>query len=485
MEKYLVKGKFYPTIGMECHVQLKTKTKLFAGVSNDAREAAPNTLITPLCIGLPGTLPVLNAEAVNLTIKAGLALRAEVASVSHFDRKHYFYPDLPKGYQITQFEKPLVGKGVVEVPMDNGEWVSIGITRAHLEEDAGKNIHPAGRDYSLVDLNRSGTPLLEIVSEPDIHSPAEAKAFAKELYLIMKYADVSDVDLYHGNMRFDVNVSVSSDPSKLGTRSETKNLNSFKSVEKAVEFEINRQIELLEKGQTVSQETRGWDEAKQRTTSQRSKEDAHDYRYFPEPDIPPLIIEKALVAKMAESMPLLPAALRERFAALGLESAQVETILEEPIVAELLRYSSEAHDTKTTKTIANWCLGVLQKLVIDNRINWHKVVGSLERLVTLAAMVDSNLVSSTAAKDMLEEVINRDINPKKLAQDRDLLQVSDEGELVMIIEQVLTENVKAASDVKNGELKAIGFLVGQVMKLSKGTANPAVVQDLIKKQLGV
>ena len=369
--KYLINNKYYPTIGIECHVQLNTKTKLFAGVGNDAREAAPNSLISPLCIALPGTLPVLNAEAVNLTIKAGLALRAEIAQVSHFDRKHYFYPDLPKGYQISQFEQPLVGKGVVEVLQEGGSSFTVGITRAHLEEDAGKNTHPSGKDYSLVDLNRSGTPLLEIVSEPDIHSAAEAKAYTKELYLLMKYADVSDVDLYHGNMRFDVNVSVSDNLDKLGTRSETKNLNSFKSVEKAVEFEIERQIELLEKGLVITQETRGWDEAKQKTTSQRSKEDAHDYRYFPEPDIPPLIIDKQTVVQIAESMPLLPAVLREKFAEIGLDFAQVNAILDEPIVAEAVRYINEAHDSKTAKTIANWCLGEIQKLVIDNKTSWQ------------------------------------------------------------------------------------------------------------------
>ena len=221
-EKYVVKGKYYPTIGIECHVQLKTKTKLFAGVNNDARDAAPNTLISTLCVGMQATLTVLNGEAVTLAIRAGLALRAEIAEVSHFDRKHYFYPDLPLGYQITQFERPVVGAGVVEAPLDGGSYVTVRITRAHLEADAGKSTHPAGTDYSLVDLNRAGTPLLEIVSEPDIHTAEEARAYAHELYLLMKYADVSEADLYHGNMRFDVNVSVSTDPTAMGTRTETK-----------------------------------------------------------------------------------------------------------------------------------------------------------------------------------------------------------------------------------------------------------------------
>ncbi len=485
MDKYLLNGKYYPTIGIECHVQLKTKTKLFAGIDNDARDAEPNTLISPLCVGLPGTLPVLNGEAVTLAIRAGLALRAEIAEISHFDRKHYFYPDLPLGYQITQFERPVVGVGVVDAPLDDGSTVTVRITRAHLEADAGKSTHPAGEDYSLVDLNRAGTPLLEIVSEADMHSAAEAKAYAHELYLLMKYADVSEADLYHGNMRFDVNVSVSADKDVLGTRSETKNLNSFKSVEKAVEYEVKRQIALLEKGEKIVQETRGWDDAKQATFSQRTKEDAHDYRYFPDPDIPPISIDKSLVATIAETMPLLPTVLREKFAAFGLDNSQINTILEEPELAEIIRYTTEAHDDKAAKTIANWCLGELQRLVAEQQLTWAQVADSLEQLVKLASMVDANSLSSTAAKELLPEVVVKNSDPEKLAQDKNLLQVSDEGELVMIVTQVLTENEKAADDVRAGEMKAIGFLVGQVMKLSQGRANPAKVQELIKKQLGV
>lgn len=484
MDKYLYKGKYYPTIGVECHVQLKTRTKLFAGVSNDAREAVANTLISPLCIGLPGTLPLLNNEAVNLAIRAGLALRAEIASISHFDRKHYFYPDLPKGYQITQYERPIVGAGIVEVPMEDSSLLQVRIVRAHLEEDAGKSTHPAGRDYSLVDLNRTGTPLLEIVSEADMHSPAEVKAFVRELYLLMKYADVSDVDLYHGNMRFDVNVSISPDINQLGTRSETKNLNSFRSVEKAVEFEIKRQSELLDKGQPVVQETRGWDEAKQKTTAQRGKEDAHDYRYFPDPDIPPITISQQIVAKIAENLPLLPAAIRQKLSSFGLDDYQTNTIIEEPLMAEIVLYIAEAHDQKTARTVANWCLGELQRRVADKNLSWYKVKESIEHLVKLASMLDSGLISSTAAREILSEVVNKNTDPEQLATDKQLLQVSDAGEIAIIIEQVLTDNPKAVVDVKNGEIKAIGFLVGQVMKLSHGRANPALATELIKKQLG-
>jgi len=484
-EKYRVADKYYPTIGVECHVQLKTRTKLFAGVDNDARTATPNTLISPLCIGLPGTLPVLNAGVIPLSIKAGLALRATIAEISHFDRKHYFYPDLPKGYQITQYERPIIIDGVVEAPLLDGTYVTVRVERAHLEEDAGKSSHPAGADYSLVDLNRAGTPLLEIVSSPDIHSAEEARAYAHELYLLMKYAGVSDVDLYHGNMRFDVNVSVSRDPSVLGTRSETKNLNSFKSVEKAVEYEIKRQIAVLEKGEQVVQETRGWDDALQKTLSQRSKEDAHDYRYFPDPDIPPVEVAPELVSEIAQTMPLLPAALREVFGEVGLDNAQIATILEEPAVAEIVRLVIEQHDATTAKTIALWCLGELMNTVSEATISWNDVRSALPLLVSLSSMVHDNKVNSTAAKSLLKEIIIHQSDPMQLARDNDILQVSDESELVMIVEKVLAANEKAADDVRNGELKAIGFLVGQVMKESAGKANPAVVQQLIKKQLGV
>lgn len=483
-DKYLVQG-YLPTIGIECHVQLKTKTKLFAGVGNDARDAAPNTLISPLCIGLPGTLPVLNEEAVRLSIRAGLALRANVAEVSHFDRKHYFYPDLPLGYQITQYAHPVVGEGVVEAPLEDGSFVTVRITRAHLEADAGKSTHPAAADYSLVDLNRAGTPLLEIVSEPDMHSASEAKAYAHELYLLMKYADVSDADLYHGNMRFDVNVSVSKDPNSMGTRTETKNLNSFKSVEKAVEYEISRQIALLEKGQAIAQETRGWDDATQKTLSQRSKEDAHDYRYFPDPDIPPVTISREAVAATAETMPLLPPVLREKFGELGLDFAASQTLLEEPRMAAIVRYAIEAHDQKTARTIANWTLGELLRMADASETTWVRVSESFEQLVTLASMVDEGALSSTAAKELLPDVVSNNADPKKLAASKNLLQVSDASELVLIVQQVLAENEKAAADIRAGEMKAIGFLVGQVMKASGGRANPGVVQQIIKQELGV
>lgn len=485
MIKKKVADQYEPTIGIECHVQLNTKTKLFSAVSNDAIGKEPNTTVSPICFGLPGVLPVLNEAAVELAIRAGIALNAEVANFSKFDRKHYFYPDLPKGYQITQFDQPIVGKGYVDVPLGGGT-IRVGITRAHLEEDAGKSIHPEGQDYSLVDLNRAGTPLLEIVSEPDIHSAHEARAFAQELYYLMKYADVSNVNLYHGNMRFDVNVSVAKKDSKeLGTRAEVKNLNSFKAVEKATEYEIERQIKLLENGEKIVQETRGWDDAKQKTVSQRGKEDAHDYRYFPEPDLPPVEISNKRIEDQRQNMPMLPAEIRKKLSSIGMDGAQSYIFLSQEVLMKLQLEVMKGADTGISKRVANWLTGVVQAEVADSEYDWGEFKLDAKRLIGLAKMVAENKLSSTGAKEVLLEMMNDDATPEVIAKKKNLLQVSDEGEIEKIVAAVLKENVTAAEDVKNGEMKAIGFLVGQVMKQSQGKANPQMAQELIKKQLGV
>jgi aspartyl-tRNA(Asn)/glutamyl-tRNA(Gln) amidotransferase subunit B len=478
------KNDYTVTIGIECHVQLNTKTKLFAGVDNDARDAAPNTLIGPLCVGMPGTLPVLNEKVVGHAIRAGLALNSKIASYSKFDRKHYFYPDLPLGYQITQFDEPTILAGSVTAPITSGKSVTVRVHHAHIEADAGKSTHLTGQDYSLVDLNRASTPLIEIVSEPDMHTPEEAKAYARELWLLMKYAAVSDANLYYGNMRFDVNVSVSSSE-ELGTRTETKNLNSFKSVEKAVEYEAARQIKELKAGNAITQETRGWDESKQATFSQRSKEDAHDYRYFPDPDIPPLVIDQSTVEAVASNMPTMPGVLRKNFSDLGLDFRQAEALLEEPAIAVELNRLIDAHDQKTAKNVANWLSGEIARLVSEQKIGYDDVLSRTNRLVELSAMVDGQLLSSSAAKDILCPLIMGSISAQELAAEMNLLQVSDTSELEMIIQQVLSENQKAADEVKSGQIKVVGFLVGQVMKASGGKANPGVVQTMIMNILGV
>jgi aspartyl-tRNA(Asn)/glutamyl-tRNA(Gln) amidotransferase subunit B len=477
-------SKYVATIGIECHVQLNTTTKLFVGVDNDAREAEPNTLISPLCVGMPGSLPVLNSQAVVLAMRAGHALNSEIAKYSKFDRKHYFYPDLPLGYQITQFDQPTILAGSVDAPLGKGKFVSVRIHHAHLEADAGKSTHPEGKDYSLVDLNRAGTPLIEIVSEPDMHSGVEAKAFARELYLLMKYAGVSEANLYYGNMRFDVNVSVSKS-SELGTRTETKNLNSFRSIEKAVDYEIARQIKEIEAGNVIVQETRGWNDTKGETFSQRTKEDAHDYRYFPDPDLPPLVLSDEEIAASKAAMPSMPAALRQEFAALNLDPSQVEAIIEVPELARELHSIIDAHDNKTARTIANWYSGELSRLVTDSVFDWSRVVSSSSHLAKLAAMIDGAQLSSTAAKDLLSDIVDGNKDPLELATKRNMLQVSNTAELEVAVAEVIAANPKVAEQIKAGEQKAIGFLVGQVMKSTGGKANPSVVSQIIKSILSV
>lgn len=472
------------TIGIECHVQLKTKTKLFAGVDNDARFAEPNTLISHICLGMPGALPVLNRSAVDLSAKAAFALNTKPQPFSKFDRKHYFYPDLPMGYQITQFEEPIVLGGYVDIAIE-GVTKRIGITRAHIESDAGKSTHPAGTDYSLVDLNRAGTPLLEIVSEPDMHTAAEAKAYAHELYLLMKYAEVSDVDLYHGNMRFDVNVSVSKDQNILGTRSETKNLNSFKSVEKAVEYEVKRQIDVLEHGGTVAQETRGWDDTKQKTFSQRSKEDAHDYRYFPDPDLPPIELTQEYIDEVAQAMPMLPADYREKLRTIGIDDKVVEDIITMPQTAKLIVRILETYNAEHAKRIAFWMVQKLEDTTLDREEQDTIDVVDDEKLVALSRLVSENKLSSTAAKQVLGVMMQTNEDPEAIATAKNLIQESNEDELIKIVDEVLAAHTQAAQDIANGEMKVIGFLVGQVMKASRGKANPNIAQQLLKKQLGL
>jgi aspartyl-tRNA(Asn)/glutamyl-tRNA(Gln) amidotransferase subunit B len=484
-----VRSKYRPTIGIECHVQLKTNTKLFAAVGNDAREAPPNTLVSHICFGLPGALPVLNREAIYLASRAAFALNSTPQKFSKFDRKHYFYPDLPMGYQITQYEEPIILGGSVEIE-DEAQRKTIGITRAHLEADAGKSTHPAGTDYSLVDLNRAGTPLLEIVSEPDMHSAAEAKAYVRELYLRMRYADVSEANLYYGNMRFDVNVSVSQSD-EMGTRTETKNLNSFRAVEKTIEYEIERQIEVLEKGGEIVQETRGWNDAKQKTFSQRTKENADDYRYMPDPDLPPVTLEDDYINKIKASMPSMPDEWRRQLNELGLDSAARETLLDGEVEfpqAQILNAlkSAIANDQDFARSLANWIVNGLIPHYKQEHINVSDVLKRLDSYHDLYESVHKNELSSTNSKLLLAYVNDSEddvVDIKAVAQSEGLLQVSDETEIAKIVARVLGDNPKAAQDVQNGELKAIGFLVGQVMKQSQGKANPSLAQKLIKEQL--
>lgn len=480
--------KYQPTIGIECHVQLKTKTKLFSGADNDARDRDPNTTVSPLCFGFPGVLPVLNAEALTLAVRAGLAMKAEIPRLSRFERKHYFYPDLPLGYQITQLAEPVIMGGELDVPQLDGSSKLVRIHHAHLEADAGKLTHPTGSAKSFVDLNRAGTPLIEIVSEADMHSPAEARAYAQELYLLMKYADVTHGDLYHGNMRFDVNISLAPlGVDTLGTRAEIKNLNSFRSVEKAAEFECLRQAELLEKGEAIVQETRGWNEDKQKTFSQRSKEDAHDYRYFPDADIPPVIIEADEVEAIRQKMPLLPPAYRESWASLQVDQSVINWLLASPESAKLVYSLQRNVGDAVAKRVAQWFAGVASDEAAAEAVSENTKPIPEDWFGDLVAMADNNEVSVNSASLIFHEMLRTSKTPRDIAEEKGLLQSNDRGELERIVETVLADpaSAKAVDDIKAGNEKAIGFLVGQSMKRSEGKANPAVIQKIVKEKLGL
>lgn len=492
-----IKTQYVPTIGIECHVQLNTKTKLFAAVGNDAREAPPNSLISHICVGMPGALPVLNEKAVELAVIAAFALNTKPQKFSKFDRKHYFYPDLPKGYQITQYDQPIIKGGHVEIEAE-GEKKKIGITRVHLEEDAGKTMHPEGAEYSLVDLNRAGTPLLEIVSEPDIHSAAEAKAYTRELWLLMKYAGVTDGDLYHGHVRFDVNTSVSDEVGKKGIRSEVKNLNSFRAVESAVAYEIKRQTELLEKGEKVTQETRGWDEVKQKTISQRGKEETHDYRYMPEPDIPPIELTDSGIEELKKNLPKLPEEWRRTLSDMHIDSSRLEMLLEAQVVENsvdylsiIVKFADLSKNQKMIQTFVHWFTNIDIPLRKEQSHKKLRVDGLEDMYHSVFQKLDSGEIYSSQAKrlivHMLEnpDEIDTEVAIEKAVKELGLEQIRDESEIEKIVQKILTENQKAAEDIKNGETKAIGFLVGEVMKKSQGRANPTVAQEIIKRQLGI
>ena len=467
------------TIGIECHVQLNTKTKLFSAVDNDAVDKEPNSCVSPVDYALPGMLPVLNKAAVEKAVRAGLAMNCQINLVSRFDRKHYCYPDLPKGYQISQMYQPIIGGG--EITLADGSTVKI--EHAHLEEDAAKLTH--ADSYSLVDLNRAGTPLIEIVSMPDIHSPSQARMYCEELHRLMLYADVTNGDLYQGNMRFDVNISVAEKGAKeLGTRTEIKNLNSFKSVERVVEYEFERQTKLLENGEKVKQETRGWDDNNGKTMAQRNKEVAADYRYMPDPDIPPIVLDQSYVEAIKEEMQALPNDYRKKFAVLGLTDAEREAILNYPILARRLEGVTEKDAILATR-VAHWFSGIL---LAEDNLDKDFGLATVAELSELSSMVENKELSSTAGKEVflaLYDRKNTSKTPHALAKEMNLIQENDLDALGAIVDSVLgaPECQKAVNDVRNGEEKAIGFLVGQVMKKSAGKANPAVVNQLIKQKL--
>ncbi len=471
---------YKPTIGIEIHVQLATKSKIFCACDNQSREAAPNTNICPVCLALPGSLPVANARAVELAIRLGLGLNAKIAEFTKFDRKNYFYPDSPKGYQISQFDLPIVADGAVEILLD-GEFCKIEIERAHLEEDAGKLIHPPNGDYSLVDLNRAGTPLVEIVSRPQIHSPEAAKRYLQEIYNIVMALGVSEGDLEHGNFKFDLNVSVSKDPKKLGTRTELKNLNSFRNAERALNYEIARQIDILEDGGSIDQETRGWNDAKGVTFSQRGKEEAHDYRYFPEPDLPPITINKSAVERIKRELPILPIAIRRELHSLGLNIDEQDILIGQPATAELFFQTKKLLDNRELeKKAVNWLVGDYQALLAQT--GNQKFDLSAKNLAELIRLVTDGQISSKIAKDIFPEVVAGQ-SPKQIIKTKNLSQISDTAQLEEIVKKLIQAHPQAVADYQAGQQKALGFFVGQVMKETKGQANPGVVNSILLQYL--
>ena len=489
--------KYEAVIGMEVHVELKTNSKMFCSCANNPDEIKPNKNICPVCLGHPGTLPVANKKAVEYVIKTGLALDCKIAEFSKFDRKNYFYPDLPKGYQISQYDQPLCEKGSLLI---NGR--KIGITRIHLEEDTGKLLHPKGADHSLVDLNRAGTPLMELVTEPEITSSAEAKEFCKQFQLIVKCIGVSDADMEKGQMRCEVNISLKPIGQKeFGTKVEIKNLNSFRAVERSIEYEIKRQAEVLDEGGKIDQETRGWNADKQETYSQRKKEEAHDYRYFPEPDLPPLDLTKAAgmfdVQKIKESIPELPLLKKYRFinqyklteenAKIFSEDKELANYFEE-IISELSHWiEAKGIDgdklDKLTKLTANYILTELQRLLYVNNGLVFECKITAENFAEFITLINEGKISSSGAQEMLGEMFATGGDPSNILDEKGLAQVSDEGEIEKIIEQVIENNPESVKDYISGKEVALKFLVGQTMKESKGKANPQVAGEILKKKL--
>lgn len=469
-------------IGLEVHVQLSTKTKLFSGASTGFG-AEPNTQVDLVDLGLPGVLPVVNKEAFYKAIRFGLATKAEINQVSMFDRKNYFYPDLPKGYQITQMEKPIVGMGSITIDVD-GEEKLINITRAHLEEDAGKSIHDLFDGETGVDLNRAGTPLLEIVSEPEISSAKEAVAYFKAIHQLVTFLDICDGNMAQGSMRCDVNVSIKkAEDKELGTRAEIKNINSFKFIEKAINFEIARQIKLLEKGESVVQETRLYDSIKNETRSMRSKEAANDYRYFPEPDLLPVVISDKELEEIIEGLPELPKEKEKRFIdEHNLEISEARILSSSKTMAELFERASEK--AKDSNLVAKWLVGDISALLNKDNISIEESKLSLENFVKLIERISDNTISGKIAKSLLEDVWETGNDVDNLIQEKGLVQIQDESVLEEIATKVIESNEDQVAAYKSGKDRLFGFFVGQVMKETQGKANPKSVNDILKKLLG-
>jgi len=466
-------------IGLEVHAELSTKTKIYCSCSTEFG-GEPNTHCCPVCTGMPGALPVLNKKVVEYAVKAGLAMNCEIAKDSKQDRKNYFYPDLPKAYQISQFDLPLCYKGHLDINVDGIEK-TIGITRIHIEEDAGKLNHDEYGGEALVDLNRACVPLIEIVSEPDMRSAQEAKAYVEKIKSILEYLEVSDCKMQEGSLRADVNLSIrKKGETKFGTRTETKNLNSFKAIVRSIEFEIDRQIKAVEKGEEIVQETRRWDDDRGIGYAMRGKEDAHDYRYFPEPDLSLIKLTDEYINNIRNSLPELPESRKQRYIKdFELPEYDANIITASKKLADL--FDEAVKTSKNPKSISNWIMGDLTRMMSENNVEDVPFTGT--DLAKLVGLIDNGKISSAIAKKVFEDMFANGKDPEKIVEEKGMLQISDEGAIKEIVMKVLENNPQSIADFKAGKDKALGFLVGQAMKESKGKANPQMLNKMFLDEL--
>lgn len=472
-------------IGLEVHTELETASKIFCGCSTKFG-GDPNTQVCPVCLGLPGTLPVLNKRVVEFAVRTGLALNCEISEFSKFDRKNYYYPDLPKAYQISQNYLPICKNGHMEITV-NGGTKRIGINNIHMEEEAGKSVHDSetivGSQYSLEDYNRTGVPLLEIVSEPDLRSVDEAIEYLQTMKSILEYIEVSDCKMQEGSFRCDANISLMPVGStKFGNRVEMKNMNSFRAIQRALEYEVRRQAEVLDEGGTVLQESRAWDDRRGITVSMRSKEEAQDYRYFPEPDLMPIVVSKDWVKEIEAALPELPAARRARFVSeYGLPEYDALTLTYSKAMSDYFETAAKAY--KDPKAVSNWMMGELSRLLNASGKEITDIRTTPAQLVEMLELIDKGTISGKIAKTVFEEMFNTGKSPETVVKEKGLVQISDTSEIVAIIEKVLEANPKSVEDYMAGKDKAVGFLVGQVMKQTAGRANPGMVNQLLKEKL--
>jgi aspartyl-tRNA(Asn)/glutamyl-tRNA(Gln) amidotransferase subunit B len=474
---------FEPVIGLEVHAQLKTKSKIFCGCST-VFGAPPNTNTCQVCLGMPGVLPVLNKKVVEYTIKMALATHCTITSPNRFARKNYFYPDLPKGYQISQFELPIAEHGWLEVE-DGGRTKRIGITRIHMEEDAGKLIHDVHKPLSYVDLNRTGVPLMEIVSEPDIRSPEEATAYLKKLHAILRYLDICDGNMQEGSFRCDANISLRPVGwEKFGIRTELKNMNSFRNVQRALEYEIRRQRDILLDGGEVVQETLLWDADRNVTNSMRGKEEAHDYRYFPDPDLIPVVIDENWIENTRKTLPELPDERRQRFiSALGMPEYDAEVLTSSKDLADYFEAALEVYPQ--AKKLSNWMMTeLMRELKGEDSIDIEGCPITPQNLGLLLAMIDKGTISGKIAKAVFMDMLASGKDPETLVKEKNLVQVSDEGELLAIVREIIAANPGQVAEYRAGKTKLMGYFVGQLMQKTKGRANPKLANQLLSQELG-